>query len=406
MLPLTRRGTATHLLLLVAVAIGGAVRPAWAEEAPSRRIAVLLLASGELDPELADNLTEVLIAAVAEGTPNAHIVGKEEFQAILQTQDQESLQCLESAACLGRVGVEVGVSEVISGVVGPRPEGYALSVIRTDIASGRVLGRCFEEVDGDVRALLAAVRSCAAPLLGGEAAGHEDPPVTASPPPPLTAEPTEPAGRPRFRRTGLVIELGVGAAGATDDDHLGDDVDLDPLVGFPALAVLYRPIDWVSAGLTLQYSFLGVASTAIDAESAGVLSTALGARLHLPLGRIEPWIGVGLAYVMHHAAGEGRWWWGNGEGTMWLHGLGIDVTAGLSVFTTERLAITAFGRFVASFWLRTCYHITGTALGGRVDEDKCETIEEFFDDPRDPTDGVPDMPHFWQAGVAISYTAL
>ena len=72
------------------------------------RLAVLLLATGELDQELADNLTEVLIASVASHT-EAQIVGKAEFQAILDRQDEASQACIESPTCLGRIGVQPGL---------------------------------------------------------------------------------------------------------------------------------------------------------------------------------------------------------------------------------------------------------------------------------------------------------
>jgi hypothetical protein len=102
------------------------------------RIAVLVLSTDEENQELADNLTEVLIAAVADHT-TAQIVGKEEFQAILQRQDEASLDCLESLVCLGRVGAELGVTEVIAGTLGRREGQFTYHVGRTSIETGELM---------------------------------------------------------------------------------------------------------------------------------------------------------------------------------------------------------------------------------------------------------------------------
>ena len=125
---------------------------------------MLVLAAEEADVELANNLTELLIASVAEQI-DAAIIGKEEFQAILQRQDEESLDCLETQACLGRVAVQLGLSEVISGTIGHRDNHFALHLGRTDVTTGEMITRVFLEVPGGLSELLEALRAAVPQLF-------------------------------------------------------------------------------------------------------------------------------------------------------------------------------------------------------------------------------------------------
>ena len=72
--------------------------------------------------ELADALTELMIGEIAV-RGGVSIVGKEEFQAQLGQTEARSLECIGSAACLGRVGVELQVDEVVAGTVGRTESG-------------------------------------------------------------------------------------------------------------------------------------------------------------------------------------------------------------------------------------------------------------------------------------------
>jgi hypothetical protein len=119
----------------------------------TERIAVLLLPSGDVDASVADALTELLIAAVAE-RGGATIVGKEEFQAQLGQGDASTAECLESVTCLGRVGVALGVREVIAGTIGHHGTTWAFALNRIDVRTGATEGRVFREVEGDLGAVV------------------------------------------------------------------------------------------------------------------------------------------------------------------------------------------------------------------------------------------------------------
>ena len=140
-----------------------APRPAVAQGKP--KIAVLVLQVGEAEADLADNLTEVLVAEFAsKGTYD--IVGKEEFRGRLGVGgEQGATACLEQPACLGRVGTALGVSKVAAGTIGKRGADYAFNLNLIDIATARVESRVFKMVAGGVAGLVATLQDAARQLL-------------------------------------------------------------------------------------------------------------------------------------------------------------------------------------------------------------------------------------------------
>lgn len=125
------------------------------------RVGVVLLPRGATSPEITDSLTELLIAAVAS-RGDSEIVGKEEFQSALGRDDAGTLACIESDACLGRMGRELRVRELVAGTLhvdGATPDGYRFELYRLDVESGVARGRIAREVVGGLPALLAALTS-------------------------------------------------------------------------------------------------------------------------------------------------------------------------------------------------------------------------------------------------------
>jgi len=129
-------------------------------------VAVLLLAASGVDAQVADDLTEVAIGAIA-ARGGVTIVGKEEFQARLGQGEARSLDCVTSAACVGRVGVQLGVDEVISGTLNRRDESWIFELNRVDVRDGALLGRAYRELEGDLGAVAAALQD-AVPELYAE----------------------------------------------------------------------------------------------------------------------------------------------------------------------------------------------------------------------------------------------
>lgn len=137
------------------------VAPEQSESRPqARRIAVLVLSGGGITPEVAADLTEVLIAAVA-AQPGREVIGKEEFQSRLGQDEARSRQCIESPICLANVGAELSVDEIIAGTVRARTGGFTVNLIRQEIASGEVRGRFSRDVTGDATALAPVLQAAA-----------------------------------------------------------------------------------------------------------------------------------------------------------------------------------------------------------------------------------------------------
>jgi hypothetical protein len=122
------------------------------------RVAVLLLATGDLDPTTADGLTELLIGALA-ARGGVRILGREEFQAQLGQGDAGTLDCISSMACMGRVGVQLDVVEVIAGTLAQRSGTWTFNLNRVDVRRGELAGRVFRDVEGDLGAVADALQA-------------------------------------------------------------------------------------------------------------------------------------------------------------------------------------------------------------------------------------------------------
>lgn len=146
---MARRSTA---LLVIALAL--AAGPARAGE----KLAVLVVGTSENDAELADNLTEVIIARVAQ-VQKIEITGKEEFRARLGVESERRAQdCLADTTCLGRAAVSLGVRRIVTGNVGARGKQYLFNLNLNDVQTGRVEARVFRLVEGGVEDLIRALQ--------------------------------------------------------------------------------------------------------------------------------------------------------------------------------------------------------------------------------------------------------
>jgi hypothetical protein len=142
---------------VAAIGVAGA-SPGMAAAAASEKIAVLVLGTSEKDAELADNVTEVVIAAIAR-RGGYEITGKEELRTRLGlASEQRSQACLDDVACLARAAVSLGVRRIVAGNVGARGRQYLFNLHLNDLETGKVDNRVFRLIDGNVSDLIAAVQ--------------------------------------------------------------------------------------------------------------------------------------------------------------------------------------------------------------------------------------------------------
>ena len=147
--------------LLVGASLFALPSPARAAE----KIAVLVLATADKDSDLADNLTEVIIAYAAQHG-GFEIAGKEEFRARLGVESERRTQaCLDDVACLGRAGVSLGVRRIVAGSVGTRGKQVLFNLVLDNVQDGKVEGRVFRLVEGGVENLIKAVQEAASELF-------------------------------------------------------------------------------------------------------------------------------------------------------------------------------------------------------------------------------------------------
>ena len=136
-----------------------------AAHAKESAMGVLIVPALDKDLALADNLTEVAMARMAE-TPGRTLVGTLELRQRAGAEAGRNIHgCLETPACLGNVAVSIGVSRLVTGAVRTEGEHFLLSLSLTDVAAGRVDARFFRQVDGGVADLIRAVQDGVDELL-------------------------------------------------------------------------------------------------------------------------------------------------------------------------------------------------------------------------------------------------
>jgi hypothetical protein len=129
------------------------------------KIAVLVMATSDKDAELADNLTEVIIAYAAQHG-GFEIAGKEEFRARVGVESEQRAQaCLDDLSCLGRAGVSLGVRRIVAGSVGTRGQQVLFNLNLNNVEDGKVESRVFRLVEGGVDKLISAVQEASIELF-------------------------------------------------------------------------------------------------------------------------------------------------------------------------------------------------------------------------------------------------
>jgi hypothetical protein len=151
----------TPVALVAALAVAWTAAPVRAAEA----IGVIIVATRDADANLADNLTEVAMARIAE-TPGRTLLGTAELRRRLGAGSGRDLtSCLERQACLGRAAVSLGVSRLVTGAIRAEPARFFLNLNLTDVTPGRQRAPFFRQVDGSLADLIRAAQQGVDELL-------------------------------------------------------------------------------------------------------------------------------------------------------------------------------------------------------------------------------------------------
>jgi hypothetical protein len=134
--------------------------PALAQE---KKGAILLQPESDMDRELADDLTEVLISAIIEKSKRTiRVEGKEGFKKTLVDRTSAGGNvCLKDIACVKKAAEELGIQFLLFGKVGKAANGYRIEVWRLAIGTGSDGKPYRKGITGDIGALIEEVEKVA-----------------------------------------------------------------------------------------------------------------------------------------------------------------------------------------------------------------------------------------------------
>jgi len=139
-----------------------------ADEAPpahAEKLAVVVWGTSEHDAELADNLTEIIIATIAQRR-GVEMAGREEFRARLGVESEQRAQaCTDDLACLGHAAVSLGVRRIVTGSVGIRGRQYLFNLNLNNVETNGVENHIFRLVEGTVKDLIPVVQAATEELF-------------------------------------------------------------------------------------------------------------------------------------------------------------------------------------------------------------------------------------------------
>jgi hypothetical protein len=144
-------------LLALLLALGPA--PALAQP---RRAAVIILANRPATQALADDLTEVAMARVAQR--RVEVVGTREFRGRLGML-RDPRACLADASCVARVAVELTVTRILVGSLAMEPNRYLFHLTLWDLPAGAPRNRVFRVVEGPLEDLVRIVQEATDAVL-------------------------------------------------------------------------------------------------------------------------------------------------------------------------------------------------------------------------------------------------
>jgi len=152
-------------LPIIAVALAGGALAARAESAPRERLAVLVLGASPADAELADNLTEVVIARVAERA-DLQTLGTPDIRRRLATDAAGAApDCADDIACLTRAAGALGATRALIGSVETRGQERSLVLTLRDLTGGGSEDRVARASEADVSQLVKAAQRLTDELL-------------------------------------------------------------------------------------------------------------------------------------------------------------------------------------------------------------------------------------------------
>ena len=142
-------------------------------------IAVLDLKALGVPREVAELLSNALVARIRERVKPISVVGSEDIRSLIGFADQKRKLGCDDAKCLADIGGSLGAGKIVVGTVGKLGKSYRLDLRLIKVGDASMIGQAGEEIKGvEDDALLDALSRCVDRLFpgavraGAEAIGH------------------------------------------------------------------------------------------------------------------------------------------------------------------------------------------------------------------------------------------
>lgn len=128
-------------------------------------LAMLDLTASGLEPQVVDNLTQVVVDEL-KNLPKATLISRDEIRALFSHTKQQQLLGCDDAGCLSELGGALGVDYLVSGNVGRVGDTYLLHLKLISIKGAKIANRVAESFVGQESQLIGATRFAARTLVG------------------------------------------------------------------------------------------------------------------------------------------------------------------------------------------------------------------------------------------------
>ena len=128
-------------------------------------LAMLDLTASGLEPQVVDNLTQVVVDEL-KNLPKASLISRYEIRALFSHTRQQQLLGCDDAGCLSELGGALGVDYLVSGNVGRVGDTYLLHLKLISIKGAKIANRVAESFVGEESQLIGATRFAARGLVG------------------------------------------------------------------------------------------------------------------------------------------------------------------------------------------------------------------------------------------------
>jgi opacity protein-like surface antigen len=165
------------------------------------------------------------------------------------------------------------------------------------------------------------------------------------------------------RDTGIMLRLGLGVTGCTDDacDHVDPGLNL-------RLEALYRLKKYVAVGLHFNFSLFDAEN--VVGDQAGHLFLGVEGRGILPLKFVDLWTGLTMGWSRTMIWGSDTYLGQEVDYRYWSDGFALGWGLGADFYITRSWAVGL------SFWLYKPWYDDGCGWDSATEDSRCDELSE------------------------------